>query len=149
MGRLIKLNAAAADSPFLVASTKMRTSMTATFAELLTSAATLHANEIQLRAGDESPDQVVAMVRGDSVLVAELAEGAAADFLAQAFSACDGADDYRAGAGRMMRLTGERLALPKGIAQVLMQFLPPGGARQLVARISYDGDVCCGSCGGA
>lgn len=122
--------------------------MTAPFAQLLTSAATIHANEIQLRAGDQGLDQVVAMVRGDSVLMAELDETATADFLAQAFSACDGAEAYQPGASRMMRLTGERLDLPKGIAQVLMQFLPQGGARQLVARISYDGDVCCGTCGG-
>jgi hypothetical protein len=32
---------------------------------------------------------------------------------------------------------------------VLMQFMPAAdGGRRLVARISYQGDMCCGSCGG-
>lgn len=122
--------------------------MKSTFAELLNAAATLHANEIQLRAGEDGPERVVAMVRGDAVLMAELEAAQADALLAQAFSACDGADSYQPGTARMMRLTGERLALPQGIAQVLMQFLPQGGARRLVGRIAYDGDVCCGSCGG-
>lgn len=127
--------------------------MLATFAELLNAAATLHANEIQLRRGEDGAApgggaQVVAMVRGDAVLMAELTESEAATFLAQAFSACDGAQTFQPGVARMMRLTGERLALPRGLSQVLMQFLPAGGARALVGRIAYDGDVCCGSCGG-
>lgn len=132
--------------------------MLATFAELLNAAATLHANEIQLRRGEDGAApgggaqvvaaQVVAMVRGDAVVMAELTESEAATFLAQAFSACDGAQAFQPGVARMMRLTGERLALPRGLSQVLMQFLPAGGARALVGRIAYDGDVCCGSCGG-
>lgn len=122
--------------------------MTLSFAHVLADAGGIHANEIQVRTA-ESGHQLVAMVRGDAVVMGELDADQALIFLDQAFALCDGADDYRAGAGRMMRLTGERLALPKGIPQVLMQFLPPGGARQLVARISYDGDVCCGACGGA
>lgn len=149
MGRLIKLNAEAADSPSVGGLITIRGMiMTLSFAQVLADAGGIHANEIQVRTA-EGGHHLVAMVRGDAVVMGELDADQVAAFLDQAFGLCDGADDYRAGAGRMMRLTGERLDLPTGIAQVLMQFLPPGGVRQLVARLSYDGDVCCGSCGGA
>lgn len=122
--------------------------MTDTFAAHLTAATGIHANEIHLR-GDDDVFRLVAMVRGDAVLMAELTPAQAGVFLADTFALCDGADTYQPGAARMMRLTGERLALPAGMAQALVQFLPPrDGGRQLVARISYAGDVCCGSCGG-
>lgn len=121
--------------------------MPLSFPHVLADAGGIHANEIQLRVA-ESGHQLVAMVRGDAVMMGELEVDQVADFLGQAFALCDGADEYQTGRGQMMRLTGERLPLPAGIAQVLMQFLPNGGARRLVARISYDGDVCCGTCGG-
>ncbi|OJX70336.1 hypothetical protein [Magnetospirillum sp. 64-120] len=122
--------------------------MTLSFENHLTNAANVHASEIQLRRGEDGQDSLVAMVRGDAVLMATLDQGAAETFLGQAFAVCDGAESYAPGIGRMMRLTGERLELPKGVSQVLMQFMAAGGARRLVSRISYEGDVCCGSCGG-
>ncbi|MBR9971371.1 hypothetical protein [Magnetospirillum sulfuroxidans] len=122
--------------------------MTDRFADHLIAATRIHANEIHLR-GDDDVFRLVAMVRGDAVLMAELSPAQAADFLADAFALCDDGDCYQPGAARMMRLTGERLALPAELSQALVQFLPPrDGGRQLVARLSYAGDVCCGSCGG-
>jgi len=122
--------------------------MPLSFQDHLTNAANVHATEIQLRRGDDGCDSLVAMVRGDAVLMASLDQAQSEILLGQGFAACDGADAYVPGAARMMRLGGERLDLPQGVSQVLMQFMAGGGGRRLVARIAYEGDVCCGSCGG-
>lgn len=144
-GALIKLNAATGGHAFSEGNNDPGSAM---FQIHLTNAANVHASEIQLRRRDDGPDQLVAMVRGDAVLMAELDETQAADLLSQAFAACDGADQFTPGAARMMRMTGERQGLPAGVSQVLMQFMAAGGGRRLVGRIAYEGDVCCGSCGG-
>lgn len=123
--------------------------MTLSFENHLTNAANVHASEIQLRRGEDGQDSLVAMVRGDAVLMATLTQDETSSLLQQAFAACDGADTYVSGTARMMRLTGERQSLPQGVSQVLMQFMAAGGARHLVSRLAYEGDVCCGSCGGA
>ncbi|MGE4278721.1 MAG: hypothetical protein AB7G62_03985 [Magnetospirillum sp.] len=118
------------------------------FHTYLTNAVNVHASEIQLRSRDDGPDHLVAMVRGDAVLMAELDDAQTNDLLSQAFAACDGADQFTPGAARMMRMTGERKGLPTGVTQVLMQFMAAGGGRRLVGRIAYEGDLCCGTCGG-
>jgi hypothetical protein len=118
------------------------------FLDLVHNAAAAHASEINLRSEDGRA-RVVAMVRGDSMLMAEAGADQAQAFLADAFARCDGADTFMPGSARMMRMTGERAPLPAGIATALVQFLPEReGGRTLVVRLSYDGDVCCGTCGG-
>lgn len=133
---------------FLGAANSLGSAMNFSFQNHLTNAANVHATEMQLRRGDDGQDLLVAMVRGDAALMATLDAMQSDAVLAQAFAACDGGGDYVAGTARMMRMTGESVTLPKGVTQILMQFMADGGARRLVARISYDGDVCCGSCGG-
>jgi hypothetical protein len=118
------------------------------FLDLVHNAAGAHASEVNLRIEDGEA-KVVAMIRGDAALMASWPAAETGAFLAQAFALCDGADSFTPGSSRMMRMTGERAPLPAGIATVLVQFLPPrDGARQLVVRLSYEGDVCCGTCGG-
>ncbi|CAA7621334.1 conserved hypothetical protein [Magnetospirillum sp. LM-5] len=118
------------------------------FLDLVHNAAAAHASEVNLRIED-GRTQVVAMVRGDAILMAETGAEQAQTFLADAFSRCDGADSFTLGSARMMRMTGERAPLPDGISTALVQFLPlREGGRALVVRLSYEGDVCCGTCGG-
>jgi hypothetical protein len=147
---LIKLNARAgmirADEAVRIQEAAM--SASSSFTDLLQLAAGAHASELTLRV-ENGQASVVAMVRGDAAQLAQWPESEAAPFLAQAFAVCDGADDFVPGVSRMMRMTGERAALPAGVATALVQFLPPReGGRHLVVRLSYEGDVCCGTCGG-
>ncbi|MBI3445595.1 MAG: hypothetical protein HY055_09605, partial [Magnetospirillum sp.] len=66
-----------------------------------------------------------------------------------AFRLCDESDDYEYGASRSARMTGLKVALPKGVTMVFIQFFPPrDGQRHMVARLTYDSDTCCGTCGG-
>lgn len=146
---LIKLNAAKVAHAFSEGAINFAgPAMTHSFANHLTNAANVHASEIQLRRGEDGQASLVAMVRGDAVVMASLTRDEALSLLEQAFAHCDGAQSYAPGAARMMRMTGERHNLPKGVSQVLMQFMAGDGARSLVSRIAYEGDVCCGTCGG-
>ena len=115
---------------------------------LLKHAVTVHATLLQIR------------VEGGRALVETLAAGQVIDVvdwplercaqaLPAAFALCDGADDYQYGSSRTARMTGEAAALPPGLTMVFMQFFPArDGQRHLVARLTYDSDTCCGSCGG-
>lgn len=119
------------------------------FLALIESAACAHANDLHIRvAGDRA--QVMATVRGEALPVAEWPLSRCEDLLSAAFALCDKADDYVYGSARSMRMTGERAALPEGVTMALVQFMPAkDGGRHLVARLSYAGDVCCGTCGGS
>jgi hypothetical protein len=69
--------------------------------------------------------------------------------LSLAFALCDGPDDYQYGSTRSGRMTGEKSPLPQGLTMVFFQFFPArDGQRHLVARLTYDSDTCCGTCGG-
>lgn len=118
------------------------------FAALLQAAAEAHAGELHLRLdGDQA--RVGATVRGQPAAVAAWPAERVESFLSAVFALCDGADAFTYGSARSMRLSGERLTLPAKVSGCLVQFLPPvDGGRVLVVRINYQGDACCGSCGG-
>ncbi|OAN50271.1 hypothetical protein A6A04_02395 [Paramagnetospirillum marisnigri] len=120
----------------------------ATLLNLVEAAVAAHANVIQVR------------LDGDTAVVETLATGSvvASDtwsvdrcqaVLSATFSLCDGPDDYAYGESRSGRMTGEKVTLPPGLTMVFVQFFPPrDGQRHMVARITYDADTCCGTCGG-
>lgn len=120
----------------------------ADFLSLLEEAAAAHANIVQLRL-----DGVAAIMEtlATGTVVAR-AEGRLADcaqMLPAIFALADGLADYTYGDNRSTRMTGEKAPLPPGVAMVFLQFFPArDGQRHLVARITYDGDTCCGTCGG-
>lgn len=119
------------------------------FATLLTAAMDIHASEIQVALdGDQAP--VTANIRGERLKVAEWPADRCPAMLKAAYGLCDGAgEDFAYGKSYSLRMTGERFRLPPGVTMILMQFLPPrDGARHLVARVSREADVCCGTCGG-
>ena len=119
-----------------------------TFVDLVHNAAGAHASEVNLRV-EEGKTLITAMIRGDAALMAEAGADQSDTFLAQAFSACDDSDEYIPGKARMMRMTGQKAPLPNGVSTALVQFMPPReGGRSLVVRLTYEGDVCCGTCGG-
>lgn len=118
------------------------------FRDLLTAAAAAHAGDVHIRQeGDQA--KVLATLRGVPTEVAEWPAARSEAFLSAVFALCDKADSFTYGTARMMRLSGERFDLPPKVSGCLVQFLPPGeGGRVLVVRINYEGDACCGSCGG-
>ncbi len=119
------------------------------FLAFLDAAARAHAGELFVRLeGDRA--LVMATIRGEQVQVAEWPAARCEPFLTAAFAACDKADAYEYGAARSMRMSGVETPLPEGVSMVLVQFFAPkDGGRHLVCRLTYAGDVCCGSCGGA
>lgn len=118
------------------------------FRSLLTAAADVHAGDVHIRL-DGPRAKVAATVRGQVVPVADWPAEHCQDFLGAVFALCDKADAYVYGSARAMRMTGERLALPDKVSGCMVQFLPPAdGDRVMVVRLNYQGDACCGSCGG-
>lgn len=130
------------------------TAMTATadlqseFRELLEAAAAAHAGDLHIRL-DGDVARVFATLRGAVTEVTDWPAARCEAFLSAVFSLCDKAESYSHGSARMMRLSGERFTLPGKVSGCLVQFLPPSdGGRVLVVRLNYEGDACCGSCGG-
>lgn len=118
------------------------------FRSLLEAAAEVHAGDLHIRL-EGGAAKVVATVRGQAAPVTEWPAARCEAFLGAVFALCDKADSFTYGAARSMRLSGERFALPAKVSGCLVQFLPPSdGGRLLVVRINYEGDACCGSCGG-
>lgn len=115
---------------------------------LLEHAVAAHANVVQVRvAGDQAIVEVLAT--GSVVASREMPLARCADLLPAAFSLCDEADDYQYNTSRSARMTGLKSPLPKGLTMVFLQFFPArDGNRHLVARLTYDSDTCCGTCGG-
>lgn len=126
-----------------------KSDLQAEFLAYLEAAARAHAGEFHIRLdGDRA--MVIATVRGEPAHVTTWSAGRCEALLRAAFSLCDGAGDYDYGSARSMRMTGANAALPEGVSMVLVQFMPPkDGGRHLVVRLTYQGDVCCGSCGGS
>ncbi len=115
---------------------------------LLESAVAAHANVVQVRvAGDLAVIEILAT--GTVVASREMPLARCKDLLPAAFSLCDESDDYQYDTSRSARMTGLKSALPKGLTMVFLQFFPArDGQRHLVARLTYDSDTCCGTCGG-
>ncbi|GEM_PF-1985757 len=118
------------------------------FRDLLEAAAAAHAGDLHIRLeGDVA--KVFATLRGQATAVIEWPAARCESFLSAVFGLCDKADAFTYGTARNMRLSGERFTLPGKVSGCLVQFLPPSdGGRVLVVRINYEGDACCGSCGG-
>lgn len=118
-------------------------------ATLLTTAADIHASEVQV-ALDGDTARVTATIRGERLDVVRWPTARCPAIMEAAYGLCDGAgDDFAYGKTHSLRMTGERFRLPAGVTMILMQFLPPrDGGRHLVARFTREADVCCGSCGG-
>jgi hypothetical protein len=118
------------------------------FAALLNAAAEAHAGDLHIRL-DGDTARVGATVRGQPAAITTWPAERCEAFLSAVFALCDGADSFRYGSARSMRLSGERLELPAKVSGCLVQFLAPvEGGRVLVVRINYQGEACCGSCGG-
>ncbi|KIL98140.1 hypothetical protein CCC_01201 [Paramagnetospirillum magnetotacticum MS-1] len=115
---------------------------------LLENAVAAHANVVQVRIeGDGAVIETLAT--GTVVDAHRLSLSACAELLPAAFRLCDESDDYHYGSSRSARMTGLKAPLPKGLAMVFMHFFPArDGHRHLVARLTYDSDTCCGTCGG-
>lgn len=115
---------------------------------LLEHAVAAHANVVQVRvAGDQAIVEILAT--GSVVASREMPLARCNDLLPAAFSLCDESDDYQYNTSRSARMTGLKAALPKGLTMVFLQFFPArDGNRHLVARLTYDSDTCCGTCGG-
>lgn len=115
---------------------------------LLEHAVAAHANVVQVRVeGDQAVVEILAT--GSVVAARPMPLLRCADLLPAAFSLCDESDDYRYNTARSARMTGLKAALPKGLTMVFIQFSPArDGQRHLVARLTYDSDTCCGTCGG-
>ncbi|EME71677.1 hypothetical protein H261_02056 [Paramagnetospirillum caucaseum] len=115
---------------------------------LLEHAVVAHANVVQVRvAGDQAVIEILAT--GSVVVSREMPLARCADLLPAAFSLCDESEDYQYNTSRSARMTGLKSALPKGLTMVFLQFFPArDGQRHLVARLTYDSDTCCGTCGG-
>jgi hypothetical protein len=118
------------------------------FLTLLETAVAAHANVVQVRvAGERAIVEIVAT--GTVVASREMPLLRCAELLPAAFNLCDESDAYEYGASRTARMTGLKVALPAGVTMVFTQFFPPrDGQRHLVARLTYDSDTCCGTCGG-
>lgn len=116
--------------------------------KLLQAAIAAHANVVQIRvAGDTAVIETLAT--GTVVATEEWPLARCAEVLPAAFRLCDEADDYEYGSSRSARMTGTKAPLPKGLTMVFLQFFPArDGQRHLVARLTYDSDTCCGTCGG-
>lgn len=118
------------------------------FRSLLEAAAEVHAGDLHIRLEGDAA-KVIATVRGQPAAVTEWPAERCESFLGAVFALCDKADGFRYGEARSLRMSGERFALPGKVSGALVQFLPPTqGGRVLVVRINYEGDACCGSCGG-
>jgi hypothetical protein len=115
---------------------------------LLENAVAAHANVVQVRVtGDEAVVETLAT--GTVVAARQMPLARCAELLPAAFSLCDESDNYQYNTSRSARMTGLKTALPKGLTMVFMQFFPArDGNRHLVARLTYDSDTCCGTCGG-
>ncbi|ARJ66675.1 hypothetical protein WV31_13845 [Magnetospirillum sp. ME-1] len=115
---------------------------------LLEHAVAAHANVVQVKvAGDQAVVEILAT--GSVVASREMPLARCNDLLRGAFSLCDESDDYQYNTSRSARMTGLKSALPKGLTMVFLQFFPArDGQRHLVARLTYDSDTCCGTCGG-
>lgn len=115
---------------------------------LLADAVAAHANVVQVRL--ESGGAVVeTLAAGRVEASAQWSLDQCAAALPSAFALCDEANDYDYGSSRSARMTGVKTPLPAGVSMVFLQFFPPrDGQRHLVARITYDADTCCGTCGG-
>lgn len=118
------------------------------FLSLLEHAVAAHANVVQVRlVGETAIAEIVAT--GTVVASREMPTARCAELLPSAFALCDEADTYQYGASRSARMTGLKVALPQGVVMVFLQFFPArDGQRHLVARLTYDSDTCCGTCGG-
>lgn len=126
----------------------MNAVLEAEFNSLLLSAARDHASQIFIRLAGERAE-AVATISGGDVVMADWPAERALEILPAAFGLCDSADPYAPGSARTVQMTGQNNALPAGIRSILVQFLPPrDGGRVLVARITREGDTCCGTCGG-
>lgn len=120
----------------------------ARIADLLGAAVAAHANIVQLRLEEEGAVMEI-MAAGQVVSREVWPRESCAQLLPAAFALCDGVDDYSYDTSRSAKMTGEKLPLPKGVAMVFVQFFPARpGQRHLVARVTYDADTCCGTCGG-
>lgn len=118
------------------------------FKALLDAAARDHAGDLHIRIeGDRAV--VIETVRGEPKQVAEWPAVRCQSLLPAVFDLCDKAEGYVYGSVHSLRLTGERMRMPEGVSMVLVQFFAPkDGGRHLVCRLTYEGDICCGSCGG-
>lgn len=115
---------------------------------LLNTAVAAHANVVQIRLTGGTA-VVETLATGAVVATAEWPLERCAQALPAAFGLCDGVDDYQYGSSRTARMTGEKAPLPAGVTMVFLQFFPArDGQRHLVARLTYDADTCCGTCGG-
>jgi hypothetical protein len=115
---------------------------------LFEAAVAAHANVVQFRVSGEAA-VVETLATGSVVDSREMPLARCADLLPAAFRLCDEADDYQYGTSRSARMTGLKAPLPKGLTMVFLQFFPArDGQRHLVARLTYDSDTCCGTCGG-
>ncbi|RAU23767.1 hypothetical protein CU669_01335 [Paramagnetospirillum kuznetsovii] len=116
--------------------------------DLIHEAVAAHANVVQVRL-DADKAVVETLAAGRVAASRDWSLDHCPQALASAFALCDGPDDYQYGSSRSGRMTGEKAELPKGVTMVFVQFFPPrDGQRHLVARITYDSDTCCGTCGG-
>lgn len=115
---------------------------------LFEGAVAAHANVVQIRVAGETA-VVETLATGSVVNSRELPLARCADLLPAAFRLCDEADDYEYNTSRSARMTGAKAPLPKGLTMIFLQFFPArDGQRHLVARLTYDSDTCCGTCGG-
>ena len=125
--------------------------MIAAKSELLTllhAAVAAHSNLIQVRV-ENGRALVETLAAGQVVTTEDWPLEHCSIALPSAFSLCDGPDDYQYGSSRSSRMTGEKAPLPPGLTMVFVQFFPArDGQRHLVARLTYDSDTCCGTCGG-
>lgn len=115
---------------------------------LFDTAVSAHANVVQVRV-DKETAVIEIMAAGNPVDAREIPLSRCLDLLPALFSLCDESDDYVYNSSRSARITGMKMPLPAGVSMVFVQFFPARDRqRHMVARITYDGDVCCGSCGG-
>ncbi len=115
---------------------------------LLEDAVAAHANVVQVRVEGEQA-VIETLATGSVVASRQMPLARCNDLLPAAFSLCDESDDYQYNTSRSARMSGLKTALPKGLTMVFFQFFPArDGQRHLVARLTYDSDTCCGTCGG-
>ncbi|WP_043743081.1 hypothetical protein [Paramagnetospirillum magneticum] len=127
-------------APALDAQTEMLT--------LLENAVAAHANVVQVRVDGESA-VIETLATGTVVDARQVPLSFCAELLPAAFGLCDESDGYQYNSSRSARMTGLKVPLPKGLTMVFNQFFPArDGQRHLVARLTYDSDTCCGTCGG-
>ena len=115
---------------------------------LLEEAVAAHANVVQVRLEDGRA-LVETLATGQVVATRQWPGSRCQEALPAAFGLCDESDGYEYGTSRSAKMTGLKVALPKGVTMVFIQFFPPrDGQRHMVARLTYDSDTCCGTCGG-